>query len=119
MFFAVEFHCFVGQSDRMFFLAKGRKIMSILSALYVEGEERSEVASQQIAVHFARIQIQREFVLYNVREGCDAKIVYVHKAGSASYFRTWKHDDHIENCPQRFHRRHQHRAGNVCASIPR
>lgn len=97
------------------FFAKGCKIMPILSALYiVEGELPKEITPQQIQVHLYEFQYKGN--LHCSTADCQAKIVYVHKAGLGSYFRTWKYDDHIEKCPHRFHRE-MGRVGNSAEQI--
>lgn len=42
--------------------------------------------------------------LYCAMPNCDAKMEYVHCTSRPSYFRTWKHSDHADDCLYRFDR---------------
>lgn len=76
--------------------------MPILSALYIQEEKKTEMTPQQLEVHLYEVKYKGN--LFCTTVGCRARIVYVHKAASASYFRTWKHDNHADHCLYKFNR---------------
>lgn len=76
--------------------------MPILTALYRHDGEHAELTPQQIEVDLYELKYKGS--LFCTTAGCQARIVYVHQAATSRYFRTWKYDNHSDNCPHRFDR---------------
>ncbi|MBL0388249.1 hypothetical protein JJB07_16670 [Tumebacillus sp. ITR2] len=74
--------------------------MTILSALYIRDGERIEITPKDIQVHLYEAKYKGN--LFCASTGCDAQIEYVHTTGSTRYFRTWKHNNHIDSCIHKF-----------------
>ncbi|OAT74640.1 hypothetical protein [Parageobacillus thermoglucosidasius] len=76
--------------------------VSITSALYKkDGEVRelrvSEIDSESYNKYY-------KGHLFCTTPNCEARLEFVYSTSRPSYFRTWKHDNHIDNCIYQFER---------------
>jgi len=70
--------------------------------LHVHEGRAIELTAGQIEVHLYESVYKGN--LWCTTLGCQARIVYVHLAGTGGHFRTWKHDDHSDSCMHKFER---------------
>lgn len=76
--------------------------MAILSAFYRNRDVEQEIVPNQINIESYETRYKGN--LYCPMPACEAKIEYVHRAATVGYFRTWKHEDHIDTCIHKFDR---------------
>jgi hypothetical protein len=76
--------------------------VTIGSALYVKDGEVREITLSEVDA--GTYDLQYKGYLYCTTPGCDARLVFVYGTERPSYFRTWKNDNHIEDCIYKFDR---------------
>lgn len=76
--------------------------VTIASCIYRNGNEILELKPSDIDISTYNTKYKGH--LYCVTDNCNAKLVFVHNTSKPNYFRTWKHNDHMDNCLYKFDR---------------
>jgi hypothetical protein len=76
--------------------------VSITSALYKKDGEARELRVSEIDSESYNKYYKGH--LFCTTPNCEARLEFVYSTSKPSYFRTWKHDNHIENCIYQFER---------------
>ncbi|PEM33026.1 hypothetical protein CN617_00505 [Bacillus wiedmannii] len=75
-------------------------MMAILSAIYIDGEEKREYKKSEIDTSLYNNHLKGK--LYCPTPNCQARLIF--NSGLRSYLKTWNNDNHIEGCIHGFDR---------------